>query len=228
MKARLIVFGAMALGPPAALAVSGTSRLSWIAIGAGVWAGSVVLKILLGNLVHRAISKLELRTQAALWGAWSAFCELGAVAFWFAAISNPSSVGDVIGVGVGAGSLEIIVIVGRGWLALQMPSKLLLPKAPGDWFVAWSGVFERISTSVGHVASRGLVWVGLKASILVPAAAVAFATFAVVDGLATYGHSKGWNWKDPGLCRRFNGFLAGVGALELALFASVLLLGLEA
>jgi hypothetical protein len=229
MKARLIVFAALALGPPLALAVLGVAKPSWMAIGAGAWAGSVAVKILLGIPVNRAISRSRFgpKTRVALWGAWSAFCELGAIALIFAAISMPASIGDVIGVGVGAGSLEIVVLVGPAVIALLVTTgKAAEPKSepPGDWFSAWGGVFERISTSVGHVTTRGLVWVGLQALILAPAAAFAFATFALVDGVATYGHAKGWNWEDSRLYRRFNVFLALISLVEAAAFAGALAL----
>jgi hypothetical protein len=225
MKARLAVFGVLAVGPPLALIVLGVAKPSWMAMGAGVWAGSVALKILLGIPVHRAISRPGWgpKTRAILWGGWSAFCELGAIALVFVAISMPATIGDVIGVGIGAGSMEIVVLAGPAFIAL-LATKGRLADPPGDWFVQWGGVFERISTSAGHVTTRGLVWVALQSLILIPAAAIAFVTFALVDGVATYGTAAGWNWQDSRLYRRYNGFLALVSLIEAAAFAGALLL----
>lgn len=229
MKARLIVFGVLAFGPPLALALLGVAKPAWIAIGAGVWAVSVALKILLGTPVHRAISRPRWgpKTRAMLWGGWSSFCELGAIALVFLVISMPASIGDVIGVGVGAGSIEIVVLVAPALVALiATKGRIADPKLepPGDWFARWGGVFERISTSVGHVTTRGLVWVGLQSLSLAPAAAFAFVTFTLVDGVATYGTAAGWNWEDSRLYRRVNVFLALVSLVEAAAFAGALLL----
>lgn len=223
MKARLVFFAILALAPPVALVLFGGAQFSWIVKGAVLWAASVLLKVILGIPISLAFSEKRRSSSAfaALWGSWSALCELGVVAVYFLFISRPAFAVDVIGVGLGVGSAEVLFIVRGGWLALLAPSKLLPSEPPGDWFAAWSGVFERASTSVGHAATRGLVWAGLGGWPLAPFAAFGFLTFALVDGIATYGTARGWDWKEPRLARRFNTFLAVIALLEAAAFVFV-------
>ena len=88
----------------------------------------------------------------------------------------------------------------------------------GDWVVEWSGIIERTSTYLGHIATRGLVWVGLQSWYFAPAVAMAIGTFGLVDGVAAFGQDAGWNWSDPFVCRRFQAFLIAVAVVETALF----------
>ncbi|HZL72168.1 MAG TPA: hypothetical protein VFC86_06900, partial [Planctomycetota bacterium] len=173
---------------------------------------------------QRAISRPALgpKIQAAMWGAWSALAELGLVAAFFAWISKPADAGNAVGLGVGAGVFEVVILVGISLLSDdESPAK---DAPPGDWFVRWSGVIERTHSIVGHAATRGLVWAAFRSWPLFPAALLGFATFAVTDGVAKYGSSKGWNWTDPRVARRAQAFFAIVSVLEAAIFAGVLTL----
>ena len=95
---------------------------------------------------------------------------------------------------------------------------------PESVILEWSGVFDRGLTSVGHLATRGLVWAGLQHPGLTPGIVLALATFTLVDGIATYGSAVGWDWEEPRLLRRFCGLLAVVTLVEVAAFVGVLLL----
>ena len=80
---------------------------------------------------------------------------------------------------------------------------------------------ERMLTSVSHLAARGLVWVGLQGWHLVPALLFALGTFALVDGIATYGHLAGWDWTDERRLRWFYAILALIACLEAVAFAGL-------
>ncbi len=213
---------ALAIGVPLALILAGVSKLSWIAIGAALWAGSDVFKIVAGLLINFSFSEKGRATKgfAALWGAWSALCELGAVAAFFLIASRPATVGNVIGLGIGAGSIEVTFVCFTPLQSRAVPSEM-----PSDWLLRWSGVVERSITLVGHTASRGLVWAAFVSPVWWPAPLFGFATFALVDGVAVYGSAQKWKWADPRLLRRWLSFMGLLGLIEAAAFAAVLMLG---
>jgi hypothetical protein len=127
----------------------------------------------------------------------------------------------VIGLGVGAGAFEVIIVCITPLLSRAVPSE-----TPSDWLVRWSGLLERIITLVGHTASRGLVWAAFVSPAWWPAAFFGFATFALVDGVAVYGLAQKWNWTDPRLFRRWLSFMGLAGLLEAAAFAAFVLVQL--
>jgi hypothetical protein len=269
---RLLTFLFLGLGVPIALAVDGVSSWAWIGLGAAAWAGAVVVKAapFTGGLVGftaEGLFKAEW-PKAAVWGIWSALCELGAAVIVFLAAFDPTwylpgvydprashaypSLGNAVGFGVGAGSVEVIALLvvasigsganpgaGRGRGACGRPgppdpcaTDSAQPAAtPADEFMEWSGIIERFLACVGHLATRIMIWAAVKAWLLTPAvvfpyAAFAFpmATFALVDGVATYGQAVEWDWEDGGTARRFYGFVAAVTVLEaIACIASVLM-----
>jgi len=224
---QFVALVALAFGLPLALLLAGASW-RWLALGAVAWAAAVLLKAVLGIGVD-ALSRRLLtarRSQAAVWGFWSAVCELG-VATAVVIAGDVTRVADVVALGVGAGADEVVFVVAS---AVLSPQKAPLA-SPGesssaqhglqsDWVVEWNGVLERFSTMCGHVGSRGLVWLGVQAWVYAPALLLSVATFALVDGVATFGVRANWNWSDPGVARRFQSFLVVVGAFELAVFAA--------
>ncbi|MBI4600429.1 MAG: hypothetical protein HY721_00575 [Planctomycetes bacterium] len=214
----------LTFGVPAGLLLAGASW-RWLGLGALAWAAAVAVKALAGALVagasRRAVSSA--RARAAVWGVWSAACELGAAALAFLAFRPRPTLLDVAGCGAGAGALEIawVVAVAVYHGAAATAAREGPPDEPDDtdWIVRWSGVLERASTLAGHIGSRGLVWLGLQSWALSPALALALATFALVDGVAGYGVDAGWRWSEPRLCRRFQAFLAATALVELGAFA---------
>jgi hypothetical protein len=156
---------------------------------------------------------------AALQGVVSAVSELGAAALAFAVVLPVGGVGAVVAFGVGAGTLEAALLFAAARVqtgADEAPT----PAAPGVEGVQRHGfVVERVAALLGHVGSRGLIWVGVHG----PAWPLAFAlaTFAAVDGVASYGHRREWNWMAPAVWWRFNAFTLGVALVELLVFAAV-------
>lgn len=219
----LLVLG---LGLPLALAFTGLASWSWIGLGAAAWVVAVVVKVFAGGLVW-VVSERLLKSnylKAAVWGMWSGICELGATAIAFGKADVLPGLGDAVGFGVAAGSVEVLYVL---LVALTTSGKREMPPPTksDDTFLAWSGVVERYLTSAMHLATRGLVWVGLHTWRLAPGIVLALAAFALVDGVATYGEAGKWNWGNPRIARRFYAFLAAVTAIAVVAFgASVLLL----
>ncbi|MBL8986294.1 MAG: hypothetical protein JNJ80_08490 [Gemmatimonadetes bacterium] len=218
----------LGLGLPLIVALAGVSSWTWIVLGAGAWGGGVLLKTLLGGPVGAACQALRPRQsfRSVWWGVWSAVCELGVAALVFAVVTPFPTLGEAIGFGVGAGSLEAFYVLylairatgADGLVDASGRAVAAAPAGPVDRFQEWSGVLERFLASVGHLASRGLVWAGMQAAVLVPGLAFAVATFAAIDGVAFHGSVAKWDWADPGLSRRFYRFVAVVTGLELIAF----------
>jgi hypothetical protein len=79
---------------------------------------------------------------------------------------------------------------------------------------------ERFAAMLTHVGARGTVYVSVVRRDPAPGIA-ALALFAVIDGVAVYGTTAGWNWFDPQIARRFYGLAYVVAGLELTLAAHV-------
>ena len=220
---KFVALLALGLVPPLVLVLGGFSAWQWVLLGAGAWAVAVVVKAGPGAAIWWAMEKVKVspKTKSGLWGAWSAVCELGVTAVVFVGASTFPSILDAVGFGVGAGGIEALVVLLAGITssrAGKAGSDSDNPVVPPAGFVAWSGVLERALASTGHVASRGLIWVGIQARVLAPAVVVAWATFAVVDGLATYGSEVGWDWEDADRLKWFYAVVAVVTAVEVAAF----------
>jgi len=113
---------------------------------------------------------------------------------------NPHLV-DILAFGAAIGAFEalfVLVTAGSVGAAGQpggpttAPTRLLAPIPVGLLI----GAFERPATLVLHTAQRLLVSLTVYQRRVVPGL-VALAGFILVDGLASYGHTAGWNWKDP-------------------------------
>ena len=215
----------LGLGLPMFLAFSGLASWSWIGLGAAAWIVAVVLKIFPGGLLWVLLERLMKgqRMKAALWGVWSALTELGVAAIAFAGASAFPGLGDAVGFGVGAGSLEALNIL-RQALGYLVAAQVRSPSKLDGKFLDWIVVVERYLTSGGHLATRGLVWAGLQSLLLVPGMVLAVATFSLVDGIASYGHAVKWNWADPSIRRRWLGFLSVVTIVEAAAFIACVFL----
>ncbi len=215
---QLFALVAIAVGVPSALLLAGFVSLKWVLLGAAAWAVAVVVKAGPGAALWLVLEKAGMppRPKAAIWGVWSALCELGATAAVFIGSAEAPELIDAVAFGVGAGAVEAMLTVAAAVVAQDDTT----PSPTG--FVAWSGVVERLLASTGHIASRGLVWVGLQGWPLAPAILVGIATFAIVDGIASYGSEAKWDWTDADRLRWFYGLVAAVTAVEvIALVAGV-------
>lgn len=192
----------------------------WFLAGALAWALSVAVKIVAAGGVHALTdTRVPDSLYAALQGAVSAVSELGAAALAFALVLSGGSVASVVAFGSGAGILEaaLLLAAARAQNGADEASSTAAPRVEG--IQRHGFVVERVAALLGHIGSRGLIWVGLHG----PAWPLAFAlvTFAAVDGVASYGHRREWDWMAPAVWWRFNTFTLGVALVELLVFAAV-------
>jgi uncharacterized membrane protein YhfC len=182
----------------------------WFWVGAGLWAVAVILKILcalLTNVVVLGFLKKTLSYPFLIVGGGlfvgiqSSLCEIGltllAVFFWR---KLGEGAGRAIGIGIGAGSFEA-VLLGLSSLTAMVA---LLAGVPGTekvregietaaavtpvfWLV---GPAERIIAIPCHASSRALVLLGATARK--PMMVVyGFILFTVLDGIAGAAHVSG-------------------------------------
>lgn len=216
---QILAFLLIGLVPPLGLGMAGTASWTWICLGATAWGAAVVMKVILAGPVSAFFERLTTNKfrQCLGWGLWSAACELGIAAVIFLAAGPFPRIGNALGFGISAGCAEVLFTLALG-LASAGKEETQPSAGPDETFVSWSGVIERLLATAGHIASRGLVWTGLQSWPLAPGLALAFATFALVDGVATYGVDSKWDWTDPGTARRFYGFVAAITVLEVVAF----------
>jgi hypothetical protein len=214
------------LALPFILALSaGRGGMLWLALGGGIWAVSVGIKFVATDLLELAgVRRFQPAWRALVHGLVSALCELGAAAVAFVWLLPPNTALHAAAFGAGAGWTEMLAILilglrtaGRGSASAPDPAS----KAGSDLpqHVQWTFVVERGLTLIGHLGSRGLVW--LLARGFVWCGVLALATFTLVDGLASYGKFRKWDWLAISCWKRFYGFLAVIGALEVGVFAIV-------
>ena len=176
----------LGLGIPIALVFTAVTSWQWLAYGAAAWSVAVAIKAACYPPIKQALGRFGYRLQATAAGLWSALCELGAVVVVLLRQETYPTLADVIGLGIGAGSIEVLLITWVGWRSLS-----------------WYAVLERLLACIGHLSTRGLVWCGLCAWQMAPAWLLAVVTFSLVDGTASYGDLVGWDWSDQRLLMRY-------------------------
>lgn len=192
----------------------------WFVLGALTWAVSVAVKLVLSGVVHVATTKrLSPKWYAAAQGALSAVTELGAAALVFLYLLPEGSLSLVLAFGAGAGVVEALILFGVGLLSKTKAATAEKSASALPWYQEWTFAVERFGALLGHIGSRGLVWLAVHSS-LYPAlpAILALISFSTVDGVATYGTLKKWDWLEPRIWKRFYSFATLVGVLEVALF----------
>jgi len=212
------------LALPFILAVAaGRGGMLWTALGGGIWGVSVAIKFLVTDLLELAgVRRLEPAPRALIHGLVSALCELGAAGVAFLWLLPPGTALHAAAFGAGAGWIEMLAILflalgtaGRGTAPLPDPAPETASALPQH--VQWNFLVERGLTLIGHLGSRGLVW--LMARGFTWCGILAVATFSLVDGVASYGKFRKWDWLEMSCWKRFYGFLALVSASEVAVFA---------
>jgi hypothetical protein len=190
--------------------------------GAAIWAVSIALKQPAAKWLNLIFSHRDAYFSWALsQGLLSSLLELGASAAYLQGLKN-ASLASVLAFGIGAGSGEVIYVLGLGFFTKTDPDALAAwTRAAADSLcVRYQVPIERMFALIGHVGSRGILYVGLHSSR--PAQALLLITavvlFALVDSVAYYGHLRGWNWSDPPLCAKTQGFFALVSIIELVTF----------
>lgn len=213
--ARVLVL-ILLLASPVAIAAKGPAQsFLWVGAGALTWALAVGIKVLTERPFNKWAAACPASLHASLWGAWSALTELGLAAVAMGLFLGPGSPIQVIALGAGAGAVEVLFLL---VLSLRsMPNERHdSPAADLPAHIEWSFVVERTGAFIGHIGSRGLVWLALHEHGW--AAPVAIAAFSLVDGVAIFGRLKGWDWADLSVWIRFYGLVIGIGLFELFLF----------
>ena len=127
--------------------------------------------------------------------------------------------------GIGAGCSEVIYVLVSGITAKRDPEReaAWARGAAVSLCVRYQVPIERLFALVGHVGSRGVVYAGLHAKFpeCVLLLFLAVFLFTAVDGVAYYGHLRGWNWSEPSVCRRTHGFFAFISVIEFGTFLAV-------
>ena len=187
----------------------------WFLIGAGSWVLAVVLKVVADLVAQRTLT-VELRDWLAslLSGLWSALCELGlaALAFWLWS----ATLADALVVAVGAALAEFLILLPAAISANWGKKGLTKSKEAAGWNAFFT---ERAVAFASHLASRGLVWLGIGGTAGLKAVGAAFGLFAVTEGIQAYGQAKDWDWLNKRLLWTFLAFQGAVVAVEIVLFA---------
>ena len=219
----LIATVAMAILFPALIVGMFPNATAGLAFGALAWSAALVVKLAVGRIPGVARFRAGGKAGAAIWGLFSGLAELGFLAVFIAAGMVPRDAIGIIAAGLGAASLEIVYILAEGVISdFRQPDNARylawLRGARRSLWVANMIFIERFATTILHVGTRGLLAVSMNQMIVLPVT-VAMLSFGAVDGVATYGISRKWNWYNPIRCRRFYQFVLLVGLLNLALFA---------
>lgn len=187
----------------------------WFVLGGITWAVSVGIKVIFSGLldlhVLQAKRDVSKKLHALLHGLLSAVTELGAAAFVFIRILPEGNPFYVIVFGIGAGLSEATVLLIIALFSKEKNNEKSIP-----WYQKWTFVIERFGALLGHVGSRGLVW--LSAHGFMYPFFIALVLFASVDSVATYGVFKKWDWLEPKRWKRFYGFVTLMGIMEIILF----------
>ena len=213
----------LAILGPAALIAWHPDAFSYLLVGAVGWAVAVALKRLGARLVRQSIDLPQPASrQATVGGVWSALTELG-VAILIFLLSGPLSQLQVVAFGLGAACAEILYLgviqAIRRRTASRPPPSDWIEGARSSYLVRHMFFVERMLASVGHIAARALVYIGVSERIVWPGL-LAFASFAMIDGVAQYGHIKRWRLFDPRTASRFFGIIAIVIIMELSIIVA--------
>lgn len=184
----------------------------WLLLGAGTWGLAVVLKILADYLVQTR-TQVALRDWAAavLSGVWSSTCELGltTAAFWYWS----ATFADALVLAVGAALAEFLLL-----LPAAISANWKKPTTKAKEAAGWSAFFaERTVAFASHLASRGLLWLGVAGHGGLAAVGSAFGFFALTEAIQAYGQAKAWDWLNPRILGTFLFLQITVVLVQIAL-----------
>jgi hypothetical protein len=187
---------------------------SCVVAGAAAWGVAVAVKRPAGTPIRRRFAGRPVAGAAVL-GALSAATELTASQVWLGRRTRP--VPDLVAFGAGAAGAEAVALIVFGAFG-ETPSEERVMRwaeeARRSRLVRHALFAERLWATMGHIASRSLLALGVRSRKPVTAG-LPILSFAVVDGVAAYGQQAEWDWFDPVTLRRFHAFLAAVGAIEM-------------
>jgi hypothetical protein len=222
----LIITSIIAISPPLAITFWFNSPSEWLLFGAVAWSIALGMKLAVGKIIYYFFSRHErILLFACGLGIMSSITELGVTAFFFVLLLDQSSIIRVVTFGIGVSTTEIIFVIVSAMIEHRynrdQGTELAWTKgASKSLVVRYMSVVERVDGLIGHISSRGLIYL----SILWNSPAIAILsifTFSIVDGVATYGSLAQWNWFDPHLCRRFYLFVTGVSVIEMLVFLTL-------
>ena len=223
----------VAVAPIAYLvSIHGISLLPWILAGAAAWALGLLVKLPLTAWVpwvkqwmgSKNAPRFGYAALAVVTGLLSGLAELG-IAFLVLYLLVPlGNVTTLIAFGVSAGSTEVLyvlLILTPREVQKALESGALRLKAqgsPSPLGVALWPVLERAYATVIHTTTRGLVAASILGSDPLPGL-LGLLAFTLVDGAASFGDFREWNWQDARILRRFHAFGLGIAASGVVLFS---------
>lgn len=218
----------VALVPPIVILSSFHASQESLAIGAVAWVAALSMKTLASGFINRLSKSRDLKkTLSILQGLLSSFTELGIPAICFIPFFQSIPLVDVVAFGVGASSIEALFTFFSGIVSEickpdHSAQAVWVSRARQSLCVQYMIFLERFGALLGHVGSRGLVYLGLanQAPCLI---VIAFITFSLTDGVAAYGIFNQWDWFNPRVCRSFHLFLLGVSFFEIGLFTIIVM-----
>lgn len=219
----LVALGGICVIPSFLLVYIGDVSIEIVIAGATIFALSVLLKRALGIAIQ--IPLLTVQTvvvKSAISGLLSASTELGAagVYLW---MRDYKTLMEVVAFGIGAGSAEALYVLCLSLFMRADPKdeKAWAQAATNSLWVRYTVPLERFLASIGHIGSRGLVWLGLMSTSLLNTLwfwGLALVLFTAVDGVAAYGLRQKWNWSDPTTCRFSHLYFGMLSFSEMAIF----------
>lgn len=189
-------------------------------------AGAVGLKLPLYHLLvvkvlHRKLSNTSLAVSQ---GVVSSLSELGATLCFFFFVTPQLTLGELIGFGMAAGSIEAIILPFMKnplqGTPLEEHSEEVIQRSSQNLSLEWWGVVERMLATLIHITTRGLVYISYSTGNLVPGF-LAFAGFASIDGRAYYAHLQKWRFDDIRVLLRFYRYLGTTAILLTLVFVSL-------
>jgi len=187
---------------------------SSVVAGAAAWGVAVAVKRAVAAPLRRRFADRPVAGAAAL-GALSAATELSASQAWLGRRARPEP--DLLAFGAGAAGAEAVALIVFGAFGETPSEERVMRWAQGarrSRLVHHALFAERLSATIGHIASRSLLALGVRRRRPITAG-LPILLFTVVDGVASYGRQAGWDWSDPAMLRRFHAFLATVDAIEI-------------
>lgn len=192
-----------------------------IVIGFGIlcWAAGVMVKWVVYQfvIVKRLHPQWAPERLALAQGALSSVSELGAAVLFFAFMPRLTVLG-AIGMGAGAafveGILTATVNLSKGTPYGAHVAEQEAVAMQGNALVTpLLCVSDRLLATVVQICSRTLVFLSVRSGNPLPGA-VAFATFALIDGFAYYALLKKWEFGRLTVAIKLYGMLAGFAAVQ--------------
>ena len=201
-------------------------------LGGLAWLVAVVLKLIAAGLLRvfmespsTPVGQIRL---AAFHGALSATTELGTAGLLFPYRGRGvGSLVDVVAFGLGAWALEVLFVT-MASLARRLQHvadsdrqhhRWLLGARRSIW-VRGAALWERLAALANHVGARCVIVTAVPCGARI-AMIIAWLGFAIVDGVAAWGHISGWDWFELSVLRRYYSLILALGGIQLLVFVAL-------